>query len=48
MLGSWSNHAIPDSTEQEKHYASEFLEFLIANTHHDRKDVCVYNLQIVR
>lgn len=48
MMASWSSIAIPDSSEQDKHYASEFLEFLVKNTHHERKDVRVYNLQIVR
>nr|CAD7572621.1 unnamed protein product [Timema californicum] len=45
MLLSWHDVAIPQSSDV---FASEILHFLIANIHHNRRDIFKHNLEVIK
>nr|CAD7432490.1 unnamed protein product [Timema monikensis] len=45
MLLSWYDVAIPQSSDV---FASEILHFLIANIHHNRRDIFKHNLEVIK
>nr|CAD7440345.1 unnamed protein product [Timema bartmani] len=45
MLLSWCDVAIPQSSDV---FASEILHFLIANVHHNRRDIFKHNLEVIK